>query len=90
MGRIWSSSQLTACSFTLASFLSLGWIPLWEEVLHLIELLQVHVELEKALSCGLGHTAVDLTQLLLDVLRDLAVSKGRGGKAVSEGLARKA
>lgn len=79
MGTIWGSSQLTAHSLVLASFLSLGWIPLWEEVLHLIELLQVHVELEKALGCGLGHAAVDLVQLLLDVLRNLAVSKGREG-----------
>ena len=77
MGRIWSSSQLTLHSLASASPLSLGWIPLWEEVLHPVELLQVHVELEKALSRGLGHAAVDLAQLLLDMLRDLAVSKGR-------------
>lgn len=71
MGRIWSSSQLTAHSLTSASPLSVGWIPLWDEILHPIELLQVQVELEKALGRGLGHAAVDLTQFLLDMLCDL-------------------
>lgn len=60
-----------------ASPLSLGRAPVGEEVLHPIELLQVHVELEEALGSGLGHAAVHLAQLLLDVLCDLAVSKGR-------------
>lgn len=52
-------------------------VPLWEEVLHPVELLQVQVELEKALSRGLGHASVNLTQLLLDMLCNLAVTKGR-------------
>lgn len=56
-----------------------GWVPAWEEVPHPAELLQVHVELEEALGRGLGHAAAHLTQLLLDVLCDLAASKARVG-----------
>lgn len=62
----------------------LGSVPLWEEVLHPIELLQVQVELEEALGRGLGHAAVHLVQLLLDMLCNLAGIKGRRGGCGAE------
>lgn len=43
-----------------------------------MELLQFPVEIKEALSRGSGHAAVNLVQLLLDVLCDLGGSKGRG------------
>lgn len=43
-----------------------------------MELLQFPVEIKEALGRGSGHAAVNLVQLLLDVLCDLGGSKGRG------------
>lgn len=57
---------------------SQGWVPAWEGILHLAELLQFPVEIKEALGRGSGHAAVNLVQLLLDMLCHLHGSKARG------------
>lgn len=69
----------------LAPLLSRGRIPAREGVLHLMELLQFPVEIKEALGRGFGHAAVNLVQLLLDVLCDLDGARPGGHSEVRPG-----